>query len=100
MMLKNLILVPIITLFGFVNLDTTPVTSSEATISKEVLKEIETFNQIIEIKLEQATALDRQSDVLFAQNPNSKEAQDLKEEAQLYRMMTLKYQAAIACRKR
>lgn len=98
-MLKNLILVPIITLFGFVNLDTTPVTSSEAIISEETLKEIEIFNQIIELKLEQATTLDRQADALFVQNPNSKEAQDLKEEAQLYRMMTLKYKAAIACRK-
>lgn len=99
-MLKNLILVPIITLFGFVNLDTTPVTSSETIISKETLKEIEIFNQIIEVKLEKAIALDIQADALFAENPNSKEAQDLKEEVQLYRMMTLKYQAAIACRMR
>lgn len=99
MMLKNLILVPIITLFGFVNLDTMPVTSSETIISKEALKDIEIFNQIIEIKLEKASALDRQADVLLTENPNSKEAQDLKEEAQLYRMMTLKYKAAIACRK-
>lgn len=98
-MLKNLILVPIITLFGFVNLDTIPVTSSEAIISEETLKDIEIFNQIIELKLEQATTLDKQADALFVQNPNSMEAQNLKEEAQLYRMMTLKYKAAIACRK-
>jgi hypothetical protein len=99
-MLKNLILVPIIIIFGFINPSNTAIESSKKDLSIESQEEIATFNQIIQIKLEQANVLDEKAILLFAQDPNSKEAQELKSEATLYRAMTLKYQAAIACRMR
>ncbi|MEP0266041.1 hypothetical protein [Dokdonia sp.] len=99
-MLKHLILVPIIIIFGFINPNKTTIDSSKKEISKESQEEIATFNQIIQMKLEQANVLDEKATLLFAQDPNSKEGQELKGEATLYRAMTLKYQAAIACRMR
>lgn len=99
-MLKNLILVPIIIIFGFINPDNTTIESSKKEISIESQEEIATFNQIIQIKLEQANVLDEKAIILFTQNPDSKEGHELKNEATLYRAMTLKYQAAIACRMR
>ncbi|MFT5892488.1 MAG: putative MPP superfamily phosphohydrolase [Dokdonia sp.] len=97
-MLKNLILIPVIIIFGFINPDNTTIESSKKEISKESQEEILMFNQIIQIKLEQAAALDEKATILFAHNPDSKEGNELKSEATLYRAMTLKYQAAIACR--
>ncbi len=99
-MLKNLILVPIIIIFGFINPNNMTIESSKKEISIELQEEIVIFNQIIQIKLEQANVLDKKAVVLFIQNPDSKEGQELRSEATLYRAMTLKYQAAIACRMR
>ncbi|MDY8137062.1 hypothetical protein [Aquimarina sp. 2201CG5-10] len=72
--------------------------TKEKEISIEVAAEIDAFNKIIDLKLTKAVQLEEQAEELLKVDQNSEKAIELRKEAQLQRMMTLKYQAAIACR--
>ncbi len=93
-----LALVVIIACYGFtpITMDSKNTTTADDTTI--ILEEINTFNQIIENKLVKASILENQAKLLLTKDANSMEAVKLKEQAQLERMMTLKYKAAIACR--
>lgn len=99
-MKKGILVLSTILLFGFApkNYSTAKVSSETLAMSEITKKEIKTFNQIIESKWNKAVALENRALVLLEENQNSTEAIKLNQEAQMQRMMTLKYKAAIACR--
>ncbi len=99
-MKKGILMLSTILLCGFAPKEFAPSTFDVVTPLKSniVEQEIMEFNQIIEHKLKMASEWDVQAAALFKEDNNSPEGIKLKEEAQLQRMMTLKYKAAIACR--
>jgi len=93
-----LTLVVIVACYGFTPIAADSKNNNITDDTAIILEEINTFNQIIENKLVKASVLENQAKLLLTKDANSIEALKLKEQAQLERMMTLKYKAAIACR--
>ena len=73
--------------------------SKKVETKKTVLQqEIQSFNEIIECKINAANLLQEKAALLLAQDKSSEMGQAYQAEAKLQVMMTLKYRAAIACR--
>jgi len=87
-------------LFSFTSGPIATEKDSEKVESKKTVlqQEIQSFNEIIDSKINTANVLQEKAALLLSQDPNSEMGQAYQAEAKLQVMMTLKYRAAIACR--
>lgn len=101
-MKRGVLVLGAILLFGFgPKNETIDKVSSETAINEVVVtKEIEALEQIIESKIKEADIMETLAEGLLKENQNSIKATRLSEKAQMLRMTTLKYKAAIACKTR
>lgn len=98
-MKKGILILSTILLFGFApNNKITENTSIIISENETLVKEIKILNHIIEKKLKKAELLETTAIALLERDKDSEEGLKLAKEAQLQRMMTLKYKAAIACK--